>query len=251
MKKMAAGLLFTITLTLSRLSGSTPLMIAPSQLRVVVERFVPKIVDQEPDSIPGWKLAPLTTAVMAGLPPIWKLTLLETLPSGFETVIEAAPPDTTELAGTLAVRLVALPNVVGIAVLLKFTVDPETKPVPVTVNVTPDEPASMEAGETLEIARSLRMLNVTPPETLASGLVTVMVALPTDVSRFAGMVAVNEVALAKFVVSFVELKFTTEPETNPEPVIVNCWSGDPLIALAGEMSAIDGFGVPAVFGVSA
>src|SRR5882762_10191875 len=112
---MAAALLFTITLTLSRLSGSLPLMISVSvfQILVVVERFVPKIVDHEPDSIPGWKLAPFTTAVIVGLPVITKLGPVATLPSGFETVIRAVPPVAIKLAGTLAVRLVALPNVVG------------------------------------------------------------------------------------------------------------------------------------------
>src|SRR5256885_15629189 len=98
---MAAGLLFTITLTLSRLSGNTPLMISVSvfQIRVVAERFVPKMVDHEPDSIPGWKLAPFTTAVIVGLAVIWKLMAFETLPSGFETLIVAAPPVVIALAG--------------------------------------------------------------------------------------------------------------------------------------------------------
>src|SRR5258708_27494551 len=100
------------------------------------------------------------------------------LPSGFETAIRAVPPVTIKFAGTLAVRLVALPNVVVTAVPPKFTVEPETKPLPVIVNCTPGDPASTEAGATLVIARSLTIVKVTPPDTLASGLVTVTDAVP-------------------------------------------------------------------------
>src|SRR5260370_39326646 len=141
---MAAALLFTITLTLSRLSGSFPLTISVSvfQILVVVERFVPKTVDHDPDSMPGWKLAPFTTDVIVGLLVITKLGPVAMLPSGFETVIRAVPLVTIKFAGTLAVRLVALPNVVVTAVPPKFTVERETKPLPVIVNCTPGDPAS-------------------------------------------------------------------------------------------------------------
>src|SRR6266567_2824598 len=220
------------------------------QIRVVVERFVPKTVDHEPDSMPGWKLAPLTTAVIAGLPVIVKFIAFETLPSGFETVTVTAPPLAIKMAATLAVRPVELPKVVGHAVVPKFTLEPETKPFPETVNCTPGDPAATEVGETLEIARSLKMAKLTAPETLPSGLLTVTMAVPTEVRRFAGIVAVSEVALPKTVVRLVVLKFTTEPETKPEPVIVIGRLGDPMMALAGEIPEMTGFGGPAAFAVN-
>ena len=182
---------------------------------------------------------------------IVKVGPFATLPSGFETVMRAVPPVAIKFPATLAVRLVALPNVVGTAVPPKLTLEPDTKPLPVMVNCTPGDPACIEVGEMLVIARSLAIVNVTPPETLASGLVTVIVPVPTPVRRFAGIVAVSEVALPKTVASFVVLKFTTEPETKPDPLTVNCWSGDPLGTLEGEMSVIAGFGGPAAFGVKA
>src|SRR5713101_4354741 len=250
---MAAGLLLTITLTPSRLSGSFPLTISVSvfQILVVVERFVPKTVDHDPDSMPGWKLAPFTTAVIAGLLVIVKSIAFETLPSGFETVTVTAPPLASKLAATLAARLVELPKVVGHAVVPKFTLEPETKPFPVIVNCTPDDPAATEFGETLEIARSLKMAKLTAPETLPSGLLTVTMAVPTEVRRFAGIVDVSEVALPKTVVKLVVLKFTTEPETKPDPVTVNCWLDDPMMALAGEIPEMTGIGGPAAFGIKA
>jgi len=221
------------------------------QIRVVVERFVPKTVDHDPDSMPGWKLAPFTTAVIAGLPVIEKFMAFETLPSGFETVIVTSPPFAISVAATLALTLVELPKVVGHAVVPKFTLEPETKPFPETVNCTPGDPAATEVGETLEIARSLKMAKLTAPETLPSGLLTVTMTAPTEVRRFAGIVAVSEVALPKTVVRLVVLKFTTDPETKPEPVIVNCWLDDPMMALAGEMLEMTGFGGPAAFAVKA
>jgi len=250
---MAAGLLFTVTLTPSRLSGSFPLMISVSgfQILALVERFVPKTVDHEPDSMPGWKLAPFTTAVIAGGPVIGKFMAFETLPSGFEMVIVTAPPLAIKMAAMLAVRLVELPNVVGHAVLPKFVLDPETKPVPAMVNCTPGDPAATEVGETLEIARLLKMEKLTAPETLPSGLVTVTMAVPTEVRRFAGIVAVSDVALPKTVGRLVVLQLTTEPETNPEPVMVTCWLDDPTMALAGEILEMTGFGGPAAFAVKA
>jgi len=51
------------------------------------------------------------------------------------------------------------------------------------VNCTPGDPACTEVGEMLVIARSLAIVKVTPPETLASGLVTVTVAAPTVVEK--------------------------------------------------------------------
>jgi len=43
-----------------------------------------------------------------------------------KTVIRAVPPLAIKFPATLAVRLVALPNVVGTAVPPKLTLDPET-----------------------------------------------------------------------------------------------------------------------------
>src|SRR5437773_536343 len=60
--------------------------------------------------------------------------LLDTLPSGFFTVTLADPGVVSTFAGTLAVRCVTLSKVVGTAAPLSCTTEPETNPVPGTLN---------------------------------------------------------------------------------------------------------------------
>lgn len=56
-----------VTLTPSSSTGRPPLTKSVfCQGRVVMERLLPLITTQEPASIPGWKLAPLTTEVTTG-----------------------------------------------------------------------------------------------------------------------------------------------------------------------------------------
>src|ERR1035438_9975546 len=58
-----------VTLTpLSEVGRSAPVKSAVVQMRVVLARLTPLIIAQEPDSMPGWKLAPLRTELMAGAP---------------------------------------------------------------------------------------------------------------------------------------------------------------------------------------
>ena len=75
MKYTNAGWLPTFTLTPSSTVGSLPFTMALSQVSVPgagrVERLLPVMVSQEPGTMPGWKLAPLTTppASMEGTGP--------------------------------------------------------------------------------------------------------------------------------------------------------------------------------------
>src|SRR6185295_12397539 len=71
MKYTYAGLLPTFTLTPSSVVGSFPPTMAFSHVSVCEARFVPLMVNHEPGTMPGWKLAPLTTpsAEMVGAVP--------------------------------------------------------------------------------------------------------------------------------------------------------------------------------------
>lgn len=65
---------------------------------------------------------------------------------GFTTVTEAVPAVAISAAGTVAVTCVAEPNVVTSALPFQFTVEPETKLVPLTVNVNGPPPAVAQVG---------------------------------------------------------------------------------------------------------
>jgi hypothetical protein len=66
--------------------------------------------------------------------------------AGFTTVTDAVPALAIRAAGTVAVSCVALTYVVVSAVPFQFTVEPETKLVPFTVNVNCAPPAVAEVG---------------------------------------------------------------------------------------------------------
>jgi hypothetical protein len=67
-------------------------------------------------------------------------------PHGLTTVIEAVPAPVISEAGTVAVSCVEETNVVVSAVPFQFTVEPEMKFVPFTVNVKLGPPAATHVG---------------------------------------------------------------------------------------------------------
>ena len=110
------------------------------------------------------KLVPFTVRVNCGDPARHELGLIELVVgtgllmvnvtafdvpppgAGFTTVTDAVPALAIRAAGTVAVSRVALTNVVVSAVPFQFTVEPETKLVPFTVNVNCAPPAVAEVG---------------------------------------------------------------------------------------------------------
>jgi len=112
--------------------------------------------------------------------------------AGFATVTLNVPAFAIAAAVMEAVICVALTNVVVAAVPLKFTTDPETKFVPLTVSVNPAPPAVALVGDSdvivgegkLTVVGSLELLFVVPVS-------------PTDVT-FAVLIGVPAAAAAMF-----------------------------------------------------
>ena len=94
------------------------------------------------------------------------------------TVTLAVPGAAMSLAGTAAVSLIALTNVVASVLPFHFAVAPETKFVPLIVRVKPGPPALAELGLKVAImgVRGL-IVNVAPGE-VPLGVTTVTVAEP-------------------------------------------------------------------------
>jgi hypothetical protein len=112
----------------------------------VEAKFVPVTVNVncEPPAVAQVGLREL----IVGTALIVNVTALDVAPHGlgFATVIEAAPAVATREAGTVAVSCVEETNVVVSAVAFHFTVEPETKLVPFTVNVNCGPPAVAQVG---------------------------------------------------------------------------------------------------------
>jgi len=83
--------------------------------------------------------------VITGVAAIVNVCAFDVPPHGVTTVIEAVPAVAMREAGTVAVSCVDEPLVVS-AVPFQFTVDPETKLVPFTVNVNCAPPAVAQVG---------------------------------------------------------------------------------------------------------
>ena len=84
--------------------------------------------------------------VITGVAAIVKVAGLDVAPQGLTTVIEAVPAVAMREASTVAVSWVEETNVVVSAVPFQFTVEPETKLVPFTVNVNCAPPAVAQVG---------------------------------------------------------------------------------------------------------
>ena len=146
---------------------------------------------------PETKLLPLTVRVKAGLPAVAPTgdrdarvgaavetvnvrALEEALP-GFRTMTLAEPAAVILAAGIWAVSWVALTKVVAIDEPFHCTVEPETKPLPLTVRLNAELPAKTPAGESeLSVgAAAATMLKVIGAALLAAvGTETETEALP-------------------------------------------------------------------------
>jgi hypothetical protein len=166
--------------------------------------------------------------------------------AGFVTVTPSVPAVAISGAVIEAVTCVASTNVVVLGVPLKFTTEPETKPVPFTVSVKAEAPAIALVGESEVIAGAGlltpndELVEVPPP---GAGLVTVIGKLPTAEMSASVIAAVNCAALTNVVALAPPLKLTTELETKPDPFTVSVKAGPPTIATVGERLVIAGSGL--------
>jgi hypothetical protein len=87
----------------------------------------------------------VSALVITGAATIVNVCGFDVPPHGVTTVIEAVPAVVMREAGTVAVSCVVEPLVVS-GVPFQFTVEPETKLEPFTVNVNPLLPAAMQVG---------------------------------------------------------------------------------------------------------
>ena len=136
--------------------------------------------------------------------------------------------------GMLACSWVAEPKVVTRSEPFQRTFEPDTKLLPVTVNVKEGPPALPHEGLTLLTAGSgFRISNDIALERLPSGLNTVTATVP-DVARSPdGMLACSWVAEPKVVTRSEPFQRTFEPDTKLLPVTVNVKEGPPAGAKEG------------------
>lgn len=84
--------------------------------------------------------------VIAGVAPMVNVTAFDVPPHGVTTVTDAVPAVAMRAAGTVAVSCVAETDDVVSGLPFQFTVEPETKLVPLTVNVNCEPPAVAQVG---------------------------------------------------------------------------------------------------------
>lgn len=147
-----------------------------------------------------------------------KVVAVEVVPSGLFTMIYGFPAVAVALAGMKAISSVELRYVVATLFRLKVTCEPGTNPVPITVSANAGPPAGALVGEMLETVSEPRgatiervtVLDVPPPGTPLSGLVTQRLAFPGSTS-WAGTISPRRKLGLKYAVgNGVPLKYTTE-----------------------------------------
>ena len=175
---------------------------------------------------------------------------------GFITVTVWAPVDAMSVAETCAVSEVVDRNVVVSKEPSHSTVDPLTNPLPVTARVNAELPSAAVDGFKLAIAGGVCValtVKLALPESVPSGLLTVIVATPVVDSKLAGIVAVSCSPETYAVASCVPFHSTSESGRKFAPFTVSVVAGLPGAALVGLKDAIEGNegGPPATFERSA
>jgi hypothetical protein len=176
---------------------------------------------------------------------IVKVVELETPAPGFWTVMLALPIFVIRLPGTVAVNCVPFTKVVASGEPFHCTVGPpvkippeDRKPLPTTVRVNVDPPATAEPGLSDVMTGPPTtvtglILNVSALEAVLPGFTTVTLALPTFAIRLPGTAAVNCVPFTKVVESGDPFHCTVAPETKLEPLTVSVNVGPPTEAPFG------------------
>jgi hypothetical protein len=125
------------------------------------------------------------------------------------------------------------------------TVDPLTKPDPLTVSVNSGVPAGVTEGERKPwTGTPFKILKFLPPEVPppGEGLKAVTEAVPDAAISEARMDAVNLFALTNVVVWSEPFQRTLELEMKPDPFTVKVNAGPPAPALVGVMEVRTGVG---------
>jgi hypothetical protein len=203
------------------------------ELTNVVVRGVPFHCTVAPERSP----VPFTVSVKSPPPAAVEIGLRLVMPgtgglivklSGFEvtpeldTVTVAVPCEVMRVEATVAVIWVGLTKVVGNGVLFHSTVAPKKNPVPFTVSVNAAPPAAAEVGLRLVMTGSGWLIGkLTAFDAAAPGLITVMLALPTALTRLAGTEAISCVELPKVVERDEPVHCTVAPERKPVPFTVS------------------------------
>jgi hypothetical protein len=177
--------------------------------------------------------------VIEGVSSIGNVIAFDVPPHGLTTVIEAVPGLAMREADTVAVSCVEETNVVVNAAPFQFTIDVETKFVPLTVNVNCGSPAAAQVGLSELMVGATLIVNVTPPD-VAPHPPTVIEAVPGVTMSEPGTVAVSFVAETNVVASWLPFQFTVVLETKllPFTVSVNC--GPPAPVQVGLIELIVG-----------
>ena|ERR1700730_5460407 len=161
-------------------------------------------------ALEGWSLVNDGTGLL-----MLKVKALEVPPPGavFTTVTFAVPAVLMSLAGTVAVSLMLLTNVVANFAPFHSTEDVETKFDPLTVSVKVAPPAKALVGESV-VAFGTGLLTVkvagaeVPPP--GAGLLTVTLTVPAVAMSEAGTEALSLVPLTNVVVSATPFHCTTD-----------------------------------------
>jgi len=181
----------------------------------------------------------VSALVIAGTSSIGNVTALDVPPHGLTTVIEAVPGLAILLAATVAVSWVEETNVVVSAAPFQFTVEVETKFMPLRVNVNCESPAEPQVGLSELMVGTALIVNVAAPEFVAQ-VPTVTEAVPGVAMSAAGTVAVSRVADTNVVASGLPFQFTVEVETKLVPFTVSVNCGPPAAVQFGLSELIVG-----------
>jgi hypothetical protein len=131
--------------------------------------------------------------VITGVLAIVKVIAFDVPPHGVTTVIEAVPTLAMRPKGTVALSCVAETNVVASGVPFQFTVEPEAKFVPFTVNVNCEPPALAQVGLSELTVGAALIVNVSVAVPVPLPLVALRVML--YVFAVVGVPEINPVAV--------------------------------------------------------
>jgi hypothetical protein len=142
----------------------------------------------------------VSALVIEGASSIGNVTAFDVAPHGLTTVTEAVPGVAMREAATVAVSCVEETNVVVSAAPFQFTIEVETKFVPLTVNVNCGSPAAAQVGLSKPMVGVALIVNVAAPD-VAPHPPTVIEAVPGVAMRVAGTAAVSCLELTNVVTS--------------------------------------------------
>jgi hypothetical protein len=162
-------------------------------------------------------------------------------PHGLTTVIEKVPAVAMRVADTVAVSSVEETKFVGSAAPLQFTIEVESKFVPLTVNVNCISPAEAQVGLRELMAGTALIVNVCAPD-VAPHPPTVIEAVPGVAMRSVVTMAVSNFEDTNVVTSGLPFQYTVSPWVKsllgPFTVSVNC--GPPAPVQVGLIELIVG-----------